>query len=59
MNLESSLIILLAVLILTLDFKVWNKIDRVVALMLRERQQLLDSIEKITKQIESIERSIK
>jgi hypothetical protein len=52
------LIILLAVLILTLDSKLWAKLDRVVNIIILERQEILKKIEGILTRIEEIERRI-
>jgi hypothetical protein len=52
------LIILLAALILTLDSKLWAKLDRVVNIIILERQEILKKIEGILTRIEEIEKKI-
>jgi hypothetical protein len=53
------LILLLAVLILTLDSKLWAKLDRVVNIIILERQEILKKIEGILTRIEEIEKRFK
>jgi len=59
MSLESGLILLLAVLVLTLDFKVWAKIDRVVNILISERLEILKKINDLLTRIEEIEKRLK
>ena len=59
MSLEAGLIILLAILILTLDTKLWTKIDRVTNLIVLERQEIVKKIEGILTRIEEIEKRLK
>jgi hypothetical protein len=51
--------ILQAVLILTLDSKLWAKLDRVVNIIILERQEILRKIEGILTRIEEIEKRLK
>lgn len=58
-SLESLLILLVAVLVLTLDAKLWGKFDRVVNLILLERQEILKKIEGLLTRIEQLESKLK
>jgi hypothetical protein len=50
---------LLIILTLTLDSKMWAKLDRVVNIILLERQEILKKIESLLTRIEELENKIR
>lgn len=55
MSLTDTLIVLLAMLVLSLDSKLWAKLDRVVGFVIMQKAEMIEKLNECAKRIEELE----